>query len=67
MLRFGLARGRATGMNVTNIQNCVNNNIHATLFRSCHCVYQLAFSPPASRDSALLVKLSEIPLKVVNA
>jgi len=51
---------------MTNIQHRVDDNVDAVLLCDRNCVFQFAFGPPASRDSAFLVKLAKVPLKVVR-
>jgi len=51
---------------MTNVHDRIDDNVDAALPCDPDCVLQLAFSPPASRDSALLVKLAKIPLKAVR-
>ena len=51
---------------MTNVHDRIDDNVNAALLCNLNCVFQLVFSPPASRNSALLVKLAEIPLKAVR-
>ena len=51
---------------MTNIQHRVDDNIDTVLLCDPDCVFQLTFGPPASRDSALLVKLAKVPLRAVR-
>lgn len=46
----------------THIQDGVNEDINTVLFRGRHSLQELLFSAPSSRNSAFLIKLSEIPL-----
>lgn len=51
---------------MTNIQYCIYDGIYTVVFRGCNCAYKFGLSPPTSSNGTFLVKLAEIPLKVVR-
>lgn len=66
VLRSWLARSGTVKECMTNIQYCIYDGIYTVAFRGCNCAYKFGLSPPTSSNGTFLVKLAEIPLKVVR-